>query len=70
MAVPKQRHNRSRTRRRRGGHDKQKTISLIKCSSCQKDIESHKLCPYCGSFNGREVISMTTEAKKVEKSEK
>ena len=70
MAVPKQRHNRSRTRRRRGGHDKQKAISFVKCSNCEKEIEAHKLCAFCGSFKGREVVNMTAKVKKVEKSDK
>lgn len=70
MAVPKQRHNRSRTRRRRGGHVKQQVISLVKCVSCGKEIEAHKLCPFCGSFKGRTIMDMTAKVKKTEKSDK
>lgn len=70
MAVPKQRHNRSRTRRRRGGHDKQQKLSLVKCANCAKEIEAHKLCPFCGSFKGKEVVDMTAKVKKTEKSDK
>lgn len=70
MAVPKQRHNRSRTRRRRGGHNKQEVISLVVCESCKKEIAAHKLCPYCGSYKGRVVVDPTAKAKKTEKTEK
>ncbi len=70
MAVPKQRHNRSRTRRRRGGHDKQKQLSLVECSSCAQKIEAHKICPFCGSFKGVEVINMTASVKKAEKNKR
>lgn len=68
MAVPKQRHNRSRTRRRRGGHKKLAKTSVVKCSACSKPITPHTVCRYCGSYKGKEYIdvtkSITTASKK------
>lgn len=50
MAVPKQRHNSSRGKRRRDGHGIMKRQSLVPCKSCGKEVVPHRLCPYCGTY--------------------
>ncbi|MEA1926516.1 MAG: 50S ribosomal protein L32 [Patescibacteria group bacterium] len=70
MAVPKQRHNRGRTRRRRGGHRAYKTTSLVECSNCKKPIISHTVCKYCGSYKSKEYIDVTRSVKDTSKKKK
>ncbi len=67
MPVPKQRHNRSRTRRRRDGHRPHKTTELVECSSCKKEIIPHAICKYCGSYKGKEYVDVTKDVKKTAK---
>ncbi len=55
MAVPKQRQTRSRTRRRRGGHDKVQMKKLITCTNCQKEILPHRACSHCGYYKGEKI---------------
>ena len=59
MAVPKQRQNKSRRDRRRGGQKKLETVVTIKCSNCNMPIKPHRACSYCGFYKGVQVISGT-----------
>ncbi len=63
MAVPKQRQNSSRSKRRRGGHRKLEKKKLVKCANCQQLIQPHHLCSFCGYYGGKEVVKVA-EAKK------
>lgn len=59
MAVPKQRQNKSRKGRRRAGQLNKNNISdvqTVKCSNCGATILSHRVCPKCGFYKGKEVI--------------
>ena len=64
MAVPKQRQNKSRGRRRRAGHKKVTQQNLVICSNCSQSILPHKVCPNCGFYKGTEVIKKVTKKKK------
>lgn len=57
MAVPKRRHSRSRTRKRRS-HDALTAPGLSLCSACGEPKEPHRLCGSCGKYNGRDVFSL------------
>ncbi len=63
MQAPKQRQNSSRTRRRRGGHGIMKKQESVVCKSCSKKIVSHRVCPYCGAYKGKEMIDVTKSIK-------
>ncbi|MFH1714499.1 MAG: 50S ribosomal protein L32 [Candidatus Nealsonbacteria bacterium] len=57
MAVPKQRHTKSRRNKRRG----QIYIvapTLTSCPKCKKETLPHTVCPNCGFYKGREVIDV------------
>lgn len=56
MAVPKQKHSKARTRKRRSANDKisAKTISL--CPECGAEKISHRICLSCGSYKKRQLI--------------
>ena len=60
MAVPKRRSSKTRGRKRRT-HEKAARPSLSVCPSCGEAKLPHRMCPYCGTYNGREIV---TEEKK------
>ncbi len=56
MALPKRQHSKQRSRKRRT-HWKIKTKSLGKCSHCGAEILPHRVCPFCGHYKGKEIVS-------------
>ncbi|MCD6232950.1 50S ribosomal protein L32 [bacterium] len=66
MAVPKQKHTKSRRDKRRA-HIFLKVPTLIPCPKCGRLIPPHTVCPYCGYYKGVEVINVL---KKLEKKER
>jgi large subunit ribosomal protein L32 len=63
MAVPKQRHNQSRRDRRRGSIFT-KTPTLVKCPKCGKPVVPHTICGFCGSYRGRDYLSVVAKTDK------
>jgi large subunit ribosomal protein L32 len=63
MALPKRRHSKARGRRRRT-HWKLKSLSLIPCPQCKQPKLSHRVCPVCGYYDGRQVIEIKVKEKK------
>ncbi|MBC7074410.1 50S ribosomal protein L32 [Candidatus Parcubacteria bacterium] len=63
MAVPKKRHSKSKVQRRRL-HWHLKAPGLVKCENCGKDKLPHRVCPYCGFYKGREIVSVKKEKEK------
>lgn len=66
MAVPKQRHTKSRRDRRRL-HIFLKAPVLTACPKCGRLILPHTVCPYCGYYKGAEVIDVLKKLTKKEK---
>ena len=64
MANPKRRHSNMRSRLRRT-HDKLKTASFSTCKQCGAQILPHRICGYCGYYNGKQAV--TIKAKKDKK---
>ncbi|MGI6393721.1 MAG: 50S ribosomal protein L32 [bacterium] len=58
MAVPKRKHCKARSRRRRGGHLKSSPIATISCSKCGGITVPHRICPNCGNYKGKEFVSV------------
>ena len=56
MAVPKQRHNKSRRDRRRGGQKKLEAKLVVKCSNCGASLLPHRACAKCGYFKGEKKL--------------
>jgi large subunit ribosomal protein L32 len=67
MAVPKQRHNSSRSKRRRAGHQKLTAPEMSACSNCNQMIQAHQACSNCGYYKGEQVIEIKSKAKKAVK---
>ncbi|MBL0691529.1 MAG: 50S ribosomal protein L32 [SAR324 cluster bacterium] len=57
MATPKKRQSHCVTRQRRS-HDKLAPINLQDCPSCKEKILPHRVCPFCGYYKGKKVISI------------
>lgn len=58
MAVPKRRNPRARRNSRRANHDKVSAPNVIPCANCGEPMISHRVCPSCGHYAGREVIEI------------
>ena len=58
MGTPKRRHGNARTRKRRT-HDKIHVDSLSTCPSCNASRKPHRVCPKCGYYKGKPVLTMT-----------
>ncbi|MCK4302195.1 MAG: 50S ribosomal protein L32 [candidate division Zixibacteria bacterium] len=61
MALPKRRHSRARGRKRRT-HWTITPLNVIECSHCHEFRLPHHICPACGYYDGRQVLSKKEEA--------
>lgn len=66
MAVPKQRHTRSRRDKRRA-HIFLKRPHLISCPKCGKPVLPHRVCLYCGYYKKEEIINVLEKLEKKER---
>ena len=57
MAVPKRRVSKARRDKRRSNVWKISAPELVKCSQCGSYKRAHRVCPECGYYNGRMVVS-------------
>lgn len=69
MAVPKQRHTKSRRNKRRS-QIFLKEPALVSCQKCKKPTLSHVVCRNCGFYRGMEIIDVLKKMTKKEKKEK
>jgi len=69
MAVPRQRHTKSRRNRRRSHHALKKQDLSI-CPKCSTPVLPHRLCQNCGTYAGREMIDVMAKLTKKEKKAK
>ena len=69
MAVPKQRHTKSRRNKRRAQIFLKAPI-FAKCPKCAKPVLSHIVCKNCGYYKGREIIDVLKKLTKKEKKNK
>jgi large subunit ribosomal protein L32 len=56
MAVPKQKQSHARTAQRRAQH-KISAPTYNACPTCHSPRLPHRVCPVCGSYAGREVVT-------------
>ena len=63
MAVPKNKVSKQRRNKRRSSHWKLAMPGLVTCSQCGATKLPHRVCKACGSYNGRQVISVSDAAK-------
>lgn len=60
MAVPKKRTSKMKQRLRRT-HLKLQAPNVISCANCNEPTLSHRVCPSCGQYKGREVLTGAAE---------
>ncbi len=58
MAVPKRKKSRSRVASRKATWKAGKPPSKSECPHCHSPKLPHRVCPNCGTYAGREVISV------------
>ena len=60
MAVPKKKQSHSRTATRRAQH-KISVPAVTACPRCHNPRRPHRVCPVCGTYAGREVLSQVVD---------
>jgi large subunit ribosomal protein L32 len=58
MAVPKNKASKSRSRRRRALNMRRSVPGLVECGTCGNKVISHRVCPKCGSYRGKQVLDL------------
>ncbi|MDK2821064.1 MAG: large subunit ribosomal protein [Clostridia bacterium] len=58
MGVPKRRTSKSRKNKRRSVWSKMAVPKLVECPQCHELKLSHRVCPKCGFYKGREVLQV------------
>jgi len=66
VAVPKQRHTKSRRNKRRASIFLETPV-LTLCPKCKKPTRPHTICWNCGYYKGKEVIDVLKKLTKKEK---
>lgn len=56
MPLPKRRHSKTRGRKRRT-HYKVAAPNLVECSNCHSLRLPHHVCPECGYYNSKEILT-------------
>lgn len=62
MAVPKRRKTSSKRNMRRAQHDKIIAPNVVACPECAAPMVSHRVCPGCGHYKGRNVLGSEAQA--------
>jgi large subunit ribosomal protein L32 len=56
MAVPKKKTSKARRDTRRA-HDALTAPGVSICPQCKEPKQSHRVCPSCGTYKGKEIVS-------------
>lgn len=60
MANPTNRHSRCRRDKRRANWKGTTEVTGL-CPSCNEPKQPHRVCPSCGSYNGRKVLEVVVK---------
>jgi len=58
MAVPKRRHSKARVNKRRANWLRIDATDASICPNCREPKLPHRVCLNCGTYKGRQVITM------------
>jgi large subunit ribosomal protein L32 len=61
MAVPKRKQTKSRRDKRRATHKLSAPV-VVECPHCHSPKRPHRVCPTCGTYRGREVEPLESQA--------
>ncbi len=62
MAQPKKKTTHSRSRMRKI-KEHLENVNLVECPHCHNLIQPHKVCPYCGYYDGKQVLEVEKASK-------
>lgn len=60
MAVPKRKKSKMRVRQRKG-HIKAEVAQAGACSKCGEPQRAHRVCTACGSYRGKQVLTIKAD---------
>jgi large subunit ribosomal protein L32 len=69
MGLPSKRRTKT-SKKERASHFALKTQQLDKCPKCGKPVMPHHACSKCGSYKGKEVVSIKAKTKTLRQREK
>lgn len=69
MGLPAKRRTKQ-SKRERASHFALKHFTLVPCSHCHRRIRPHIVCPHCGYYNGRPVLTIISKTEKRSKKSK
>ncbi|MEX0916724.1 MAG: 50S ribosomal protein L32 [Candidatus Spechtbacterales bacterium] len=69
MAVPKNRHTKSRRDTKRS-HLKLKAAVSVRCEKCSVPVMPHLMCENCGTYKGREMVDVLAKLTKKDRKAK
>ena len=58
MGVPKRKPSRSAQRKRRASNSVLKLPQMSVCPQCAAPYVPHRVCPSCGNYKGRQVVTI------------
>ena len=58
MAVPKRKVSKARRDKRRSNNSKLTLPGMTKCPKCGEYVLTHRVCPACGTYDGKKVIEV------------
>ena len=58
MAVPKGKVSKARRDKRRSNNSKIEAPELTKCPKCGEYVLPHRVCPACGTYDGKKVVEV------------
>ena len=61
--LPKKKTSLSRKKRRRS-HLRATVVNLVACPQCRSPKPAYRACPICGTYRGRDVLSVGREFRK------
>ena len=59
MAVPKSKVSKQRGNKRFASNYKATVPTLAECPQCHELKASHRVCPKCGYYNGKQVVDVS-----------
>ena len=62
MALPTQKHTKSRTRKRKPSQALKKTNFTI-CPKCSKPVLPHRACAFCGTYANKQILKIKSKSK-------
>jgi len=69
MGLPGHRRTSSH-KRRRAAHFALKTTASNLCPKCKKPVRPHRMCAFCGTYKGKQVLSVSRKTSRAAKKSK